>query len=130
VLPLLVSGHDSVVLITSRTALGLPAEVAQIPLGTFNHDEAIALLRDVAGAELVEADPTSATELVEASGCLPLAVGLTATRVAARSEWSLADHVGPLLRRRHNLRLDDAVGATLDVSYAALSSSAQSTLRL
>jgi tetratricopeptide (TPR) repeat protein len=130
VAPLVPRDSGAVVLVTSRTTLGDPVEAVQVPLGVFARDEAVGLLRDVAGADVVDADLAAATELVEASGCLPLAVRLTATRVAARPGWSLADHVEPLLRRRRGLRLDDAVGATLDVSYAALSSAAQATLRL
>ncbi|NED98043.1 tetratricopeptide repeat protein [Phytoactinopolyspora alkaliphila] len=130
VVPLLPGDSGSVVLITSRTQVAEAAGAVQIPLSTFTVDESIALLRGVAGTDVVDQDIASATELSEASGCLPLAVGLTATRVAARPGWSLSDHVQPLLQRRRSLRLDDAVGATLDLSYATLSSRAQRTLRL
>ncbi|WP_165367813.1 tetratricopeptide repeat protein, partial [Phytoactinopolyspora endophytica] len=102
----------------------------RLPLDVFSSEEAVTLLRDVAGPELIDTDLASATELVEASGCLPLAVGLTATRIATKPSWALADHLEPLRRRRDSLRLDDAVHATIDLSYAALPPSAQATLRM
>jgi tetratricopeptide (TPR) repeat protein len=128
--PLLLKVPGTVTLVTSRTALSDAVNSVHIPLEVFSLDESVALLREVAGAELVDADIASATKLAEASGCLPLAVGLTATRIAARRGWNLADHVEPLLTRKRGLRLDDAVQATLELSYAALSPSARTTLRL
>jgi tetratricopeptide (TPR) repeat protein len=130
VVPLIPRGVSTVVLITSRTRLDDVPGAVRVPLSVFTRDEALTLLRQVAGEERVDADLATATELVEASGCLPLAVGLTAARVAARPDWMLADHLEPLLTRRRGLRLDDAVQATLDLSYAALAPSAQSTLRM
>ncbi|WP_026874836.1 tetratricopeptide repeat protein [Jiangella gansuensis] len=128
--PLLPDAHDGVVLITSRTAVSELIGAVPVALGALSTDESVSLLRQVAGAELVEADPDAAADLVEESGGLPLAVGLTATRVAARPGWSLRDHVAVLRERRRTLRLDDAVRASLDLSYSALPASARAVVRL
>ncbi|WP_165367811.1 AAA family ATPase, partial [Phytoactinopolyspora endophytica] len=98
VIPLIPSTSGTIVLVTSRTALDGTTlsdgtKSVRVPLDVFTPEEAVDLLRDVAGADLVDADISSATQLVEASGCLPLAVGLTATRVAAKPGWTLADHL-------------------------------------
>ncbi|MBB5788886.1 ATP-binding protein [Jiangella mangrovi] len=134
-LPLLPTGADAVVLVTSRTAVSetltaTDAVVTRVPVGPFSPDEAVELLRRVAGADPVDADAVAAVRLVEAVGCLPLAVHLTATRVAARPSWSVADHLDALLSRGAAVRLDEAVYSTLELSYLGLSPAAQATLRL
>lgn len=128
--PILPDAPGSVVLVTSRTGVAAELGIRPIQLGAFSADEAMELLRRVVGDGLVDAEPAAARELVEASGCQPLAVGVTARRIAARSGWSLADHIAPLLTRLRAGRLDDAVQATLALSYAALSPAARTTLRL
>lgn len=134
-LPLLPATADAVVLVTSRTAVSgtlaaAGAVVTRVPVGPFTTDEAVELLRRVAGADPVDAEAAAATRVVETVGCLPLAVHLTATRIAARPDWSVADHLDALLSRGAALRLDDAVQSTVELSYLALSPAARTTLRL
>ncbi|MDQ6525592.1 tetratricopeptide repeat protein [Nocardioides sp. LHD-245] len=127
--PLLVRAGPTVHLVTSRRALR-PEGAAAVTLGSFSPDESLRLLGAIAGAERVAAEPEAAAALADATGHLPLAVSLVATRVAARDDWPLADLVAVADARRRGLRVDDAVAATLAATYGALSPAAQRLLRL
>lgn len=133
--PLLPDCAGSIALITSRlsldnAALSRGARFLSVSLDVFSEADAMALLTRIVGADRIGADRESAADLVEAAGLLPLAVSATAARVAGKPDWSLADHVGSLVARRQTLRLDDRVRATLELSYATLSSGAKEILRL
>jgi tetratricopeptide (TPR) repeat protein len=85
------------VLVTSRRSLiGLEDADLHV-LGVFTPDEGIALLRRVAGADRVDAEPEAAAAIVEACGRLPLAVALAASRLRSRPTWTLA-HLETRLR--------------------------------
>lgn len=127
--PLLVRAGSTVHLITSRLAL-LPDVEHRVTLGSFAPHESVRLLGAIAGAHRVAAEPEAAAALAEATGHLPLAVSLAATRVAARHDWPLADLVEVADTRRRGLRVDEGVADTLAASYAALGPDAARLLRL
>ncbi|GAA3029755.1 hypothetical protein GCM10020000_03020 [Streptomyces olivoverticillatus] len=56
-------------------------------------DEALTLLGRVIGPERAAAEPEDCARLVEACGCLPLAVRIMAVRLATRPSWTVASLV-------------------------------------
>ncbi|MEV5720548.1 tetratricopeptide repeat protein [Amycolatopsis mediterranei] len=79
------------VLITSRRTLAALDGASFHPLDVFSRSEALDLLARIAGADRVAAEPSSAVQIVEACGYLPLAVSLAASRLRSRPAWRLAD---------------------------------------
>ncbi|GAA1025519.1 MULTISPECIES: ATP-binding protein [Amycolatopsis] len=79
------------VLITSRRTLAALEGATFHPLDVFGQSEALDLLARIAGADRVAAEPSSAEQIIEACGCLPLAVSLAASRLRSRPAWRLAD---------------------------------------
>src|SRR5690606_3792483 len=61
---------------------------------------------------------------------LPLALDLTARRVAATPDWSLADHAEHVATRRRTARVEEAVRAAFHLSYTDLDARPARTLRL
>lgn len=126
------------VLVTSRHRLTDLRHSIPVPVGGLTDEEAVQLLRGITGRTAGEADAEggadadrdAALDLVRASGLLPLSVGLAATRVAARPEWSLADHLDTLRSRREALQLDDDLHLGLSLSYRPLRADAARALRL
>ncbi|GAA1953317.1 tetratricopeptide repeat protein [Catenulispora subtropica] len=85
------------VLVTSRRSLiGLEHADLHV-LDVFTPAEGVALLRRVAGADRVDAEPEAAAAIVEACGRLPLAVALAASRLRSRPAWTL-EHLESRLR--------------------------------
>lgn len=110
----------SAVIITSRHELsGMPT--AQIlRLGLLTPPEGLDLLRTTVGAARVDSELPAAQSIVEACGQLPLALKISAGRLAARPQWPLA-HLAELLQdeRRRLDQLEDhelGVRASFDVS--------------
>lgn len=88
--PLIPASPTCLVLVTSRRSL-IGLEDADLhTLDVFTAAEGIALLRRVAGADRVDAEPEAAAAIVEACGRLPLAVALAASRLRSRPTWTLA----------------------------------------
>ncbi|MEU9844774.1 tetratricopeptide repeat protein, partial [Actinomadura sp. NPDC048032] len=120
--PLLPGASGCLVLVTSRRWLALEgAEV--LPLDLFSAEEAIELLRRIAG-DGVDAEPEHAAEVVRLCGYLPLAVRIAGT-LAARRSWTparlaarLADEHKRLSRLKHG---DLDVRAAFTLSYRELS---------
>jgi len=79
------------VLITSRRTLAAVEGASFHPLDVFDPPDALGLLARIAGADRVAAEPSSAEQIVEACGHLPLAVSLAASRLRSRPTWRLAD---------------------------------------
>ncbi|MEY9894705.1 tetratricopeptide (TPR) repeat protein [Catenulispora sp. MAP5-51] len=95
--PLTPASPTCLVLVTSRRSLiGLEHADLHV-LDVFTVAEGIALLRRVAGADRVDAEPAAAAAIVEACGRLPLAVALAASRLRSRPTWTLA-HLETRLR--------------------------------
>ncbi|MFF7360139.1 BTAD domain-containing putative transcriptional regulator [Streptomyces sp. NPDC008125] len=114
---LLPGGTDCVTVVTSRNRLeGLIASDAArpVPLDTLEPRDGTALLAGVLGEERVRAEPVAARRLAELCGGLPLALRVTAARLAGRPQRTLAGMAEELADERGRLaRLDvDDVGVS------------------
>lgn len=110
--------------VTSRSRLfGLPL-TKQVGVDTFRPDEGLSLLSAVVGPERVEAERTSALELLRLCGFLPLAVRIVATKLASRPQWTIATLTARLSnerRRIEELRVGDvSIHAAFEVGYRQL----------
>ncbi|MFE3385078.1 AfsR/SARP family transcriptional regulator [Streptomyces anulatus] len=124
---LLPGGADCVTLVTSRHRLeGLIASDAArpVPLDTLETDDGTALLAGVLGEERVLAEPVAARRLSELCGGLPLALRVTAARLAGRPRWTLAALAGELADERGRLAYldvdDTGVAAALRLTVQHL----------
>jgi tetratricopeptide (TPR) repeat protein len=122
--PLLPGDSGCAVLITSRAWLagleGVPTVAADVPPPA----EAIELLGKLVGRDRVAAEPQAAQAIVDACGCLPLAVRVAGARLAARREWPLSEMARRLEDTRGKLDEltagDVSVRASLALGYAGL----------
>ncbi|RLK61753.1 helix-turn-helix domain-containing protein [Actinokineospora cianjurensis] len=117
--PLLPAGGTCRVLITSRGRLPALDEAWSLPLGTLGTDDAVALLRSVAGDRAPAG--AQAREIVSLCGNLPLAIRIAAARLVAGSGTRLRDRLAD--ERTRLLVLDDGergVAAAFAVSHDAL----------
>ncbi|GLF96571.1 ATP-binding protein [Streptomyces yaizuensis] len=126
--PLLPGSAGSLTVVTSRrrlTGLGLDGAVF-CPLDVLDTQDALEILRRRIGAERVHREPAAALAMVEASAGLPLAVSVTAARLAARPRQPLSVMAAALRdggeRALDALRVegDYAVRTALDESYRLL----------
>ncbi|MFE9813779.1 BTAD domain-containing putative transcriptional regulator [Streptomyces sp. NPDC005773] len=124
---LLPGGTDCVTLITSRHRLeGLIASDAAVPvpLDVLEPPDGTALLAGVLGEERVAAEPVAARRLAELCGGLPLALRVTAARLAGRPQWTLADMADELADERSRLTYlaveDTGVSAALRLTVQQL----------
>lgn len=121
IIPLLLTGPASLVLVTSRRRLGdLPAGSAHLCLDEPSPDQAAAMFRAAAG-DRPAPDEAVLAELVELCGRLPLAISIMARVHAQHPTWSQAD----LLEETRDsvLRTSaerDTVAAAFDVSLRYL----------
>ncbi|WP_240799466.1 tetratricopeptide repeat protein, partial [Streptomyces sp. A0958] len=125
--PLLPGGADCVTLITSRRRLeGLIASDAAVPvpLDILEPPDGTALLAGVLGEERVLAEPVAARRLAELCGGLPLALRVTAARLAGRPQWTLAGMADELADERSRLSYldveDTGVSAALRLTVQQL----------
>lgn len=118
------------VLVTSRQPLDLAAGSQLLALDVLGTDEALELLARVAGEERVRADEPSASQIATILGGLPLALDVTAQRIAAHPDWDLAEHREALAHQTSLLRLPAPVSPALSLSYRRLSPPARRGLRL
>ncbi|MEU4806400.1 tetratricopeptide repeat protein [Actinosynnema sp. NPDC023587] len=127
------------VIVTSRRRLsGLAVRhgAHTLTVEKFDESEAVALLRDVVGAERVDLDLDAAHRIIRSCGGLPLAVRVAAERVAASRHLTLAglaDELSGESRRLDVLTLHDigtAVRAVFSWSFRALEPAAARTFRL
>ncbi|MDQ0795328.1 BTAD domain-containing putative transcriptional regulator [Streptomyces sp. B1I3] len=124
---LLPGGTDCVTLVTSRHRLeGLIASDAArpVPLDTLEPHDGTALLAGVLGEERVSAEPVAARRLAELCGGLPLALRVTAARLAGpphRTLAGLADELADERSRLTYLEVDDTgVSAALRLTVQQL----------
>ncbi|WNI23775.1 BTAD domain-containing putative transcriptional regulator [Streptomyces sp. ITFR-16] len=124
---LLPGGTDCVTLITSRNRLeGLIASDAAVPvpLDVLEPPDGTALLAGVLGEERVLAEPVAARRLAELCGGLPLALRVTAARLAGRPQWTLAQMADELADERSRLSYldveDTGVSAALRLTVQQL----------
>ncbi|MFD5922622.1 BTAD domain-containing putative transcriptional regulator [Kitasatospora sp. NPDC058201] len=137
--PLLPGAPQCLTLVTSRTRLaGLTARDGARPLalGLMPAPDALALLHRVIGDDRTRTEPAAATELATACGHLPLALAITAARLAERPHRTLTDHVTELRdteNRLTALQIDgdttSAVRTALGLSYHALPTPARTLFR-
>lgn len=128
VLPLLPGTPTSLVLITSRDIFELPG-ARVLDLDPMNPGDAVELLAERSGGDQVAGDPEMARQLVDLVGHLPLAIDLLGSRIASAPDWMLADHIERLREATQSRHLDDAVDATLRLSYEALGDDQRRLLR-
>ncbi|WP_405751112.1 NB-ARC domain-containing protein [Streptomyces sp. NBC_00012] len=123
--PLLPGGTDCVTLVTSRHRLeGLIASDAArpVPLDVLEPPDGTALLAGVLGEDRVLAEPVAARRLAELCGGLPLALRVTAARLAGRPSWTLAGLADELADERGRL-------AFLDVDDTGVSAALRLTVQ-
>ncbi|GGV80674.1 hypothetical protein GCM10015535_19180 [Streptomyces gelaticus] len=125
--PLLPGGTDCVTLVTSRHRLeGLIASDAArpVPLDVLEPTDGTALLAGVLGEDRVLAEPVAARRLAELCGGLPLALRVTAARLAGRPTWTLATLADELADERSRLTYldvdDTGVSAALRLTVQQL----------
>ncbi|WP_181188279.1 ATP-binding protein [Actinopolyspora mortivallis] len=120
------------VLLTSRRSLAGLDNVRHVQQSVFTSDEAVALLRKIAGSARVDSDVEASEEVVRLCGYLPLAVALAAQRLRARTAWDVSDLSDYLAVQ--GLEGLTAGGSGLqpifDLSYHELSSRQQRCYRL
>jgi tetratricopeptide (TPR) repeat protein len=119
------------VVVTARYRLGsLINEGARIlALEPLSPPAAAALLRETIGDRRVDGDSTAAAELVKQCAGLPIALAVTAARLAMHPRWSIRQVVAELAGEHHRLTAmstsdGQSVAATFDLSYRTLSETA------
>ncbi|MEU0025967.1 BTAD domain-containing putative transcriptional regulator [Streptomyces sp. NPDC006335] len=131
--PLLPPGAGSAVLVTSRRRLVALEGAAHLDLTVPDQEEALELLRRVAGADRVRAEPEQTAEIVSLCGRLPLAVRIAGARLAARPHWvpgRLAARLRDERLRLNELRAGDLeLRTSLELGYADLDPQERRALR-
>ncbi|WP_339127778.1 BTAD domain-containing putative transcriptional regulator [Streptomyces sp. f51] len=122
---LLPGGADCVTLVTSRHRLdGLVASEAAVavPLDSLEPRDGTELLVGVLGMDRVLAEPVAARRLTELCGGLPLALRVTAARLAGRPQRTLAELADELADEQSRL-------AYLDVDDTSVSAALRLTVQ-
>ena len=111
-------------IVTSRSRLSDLVGGGLVHLDVLDDSEALALFSRIVGTERAAAEPDATAELLVACAGLPLAIRISAARLAARSRWTirwLADRIRDEHRRLDELKVGDlAVRASFEVSFASL----------
>ncbi|GAA0624134.1 transcriptional regulator AfsR [Kutzneria viridogrisea] len=133
VAPLLPGTGGCAVLVTSRSRIASLPGARTFELPVFDTDEALTLLRRVVGPRTATPEP-AARAVVDACGNLPLAVRISASRLASRPNWTLpllAERLSDQCGRLDELRLGDvAVANTFRLGYDQLDSESAHAFRL
>ncbi|MFJ2739586.1 AfsR/SARP family transcriptional regulator [Streptomyces sp. NPDC087440] len=134
--PLLPAGDACVTLVTSRNRLGglIAGDLARpVPLDVLDAADSVALLATVLGADRVAAEPDAARTLAARCDGLPLALRITAARLATLPDRTLAQHADELADERSRLGLlaveDRGVEAELRLSVQQLDALTQRVFR-
>jgi tetratricopeptide (TPR) repeat protein/transcriptional regulator with XRE-family HTH domain len=129
--PLLPGTAGCMVIITSRRGLGGLEDARTIRLETPPPQEAIRLFRAIAGQGTVSPDDENVAKIVDLCGCLPLAIRITAARLAHRRNPSTDEVLADLSRERRRLAhfADEKqnVTAAFEMSFHHLPEDAQRT---
>ncbi len=135
--PLLLTSAGSVTLITSRWRLAslVAGGARTIQLDRLESAAAFELLSHALGADRVAAEPAEAADLASLCAFFPLALCISAARLAVRPRSRIGELVGALRlerRRLAGLAVDDELGmrAALDLSYRALPTQAARVYRV
>lgn len=130
------AGPSLVVVTTRRHLTGLALDGARFTdVRPLDEQSAVELLSRVIGADRAGSEPDAARAVVRLSGLLPLAVCLTAARLATHPSWPLGRAADELAGERDRLSVlsvegDLSVRAVFDVSYRALPSPVARAYRL
>ncbi len=137
--PLLPGTPDCAVVVTSRNRLdGLVAHdgAVQQRLDVLGPHDARAVLAGIIGGTRVAAEAEAANQLVALCGGLPLALRIAAAHLAAQPDRSIGDYVTALRGGDRLAALElhgdptAAVGAAIELSYAARAESTRRVFRL
>lgn len=129
-------GPSLVVVTTRRRLAGLALDGASFAhLLPLEEQAAVELLSRIAGEDRTRSHPQDARTVVQLCGMLPLAVCLSAARLAPHPSWPLSRIAGELASERHRLSAlsvegDISVRAAFDISYRALAHHAARAYRL
>ena len=134
ILPVLPGSAGPALLVTSRGRMPGLADARRVEVGVLDEASAVELLAATADRGLGPAERAAARRLVAQCGCLPLALRIAGSRLAARPHWA----VGDLSRRLEDetRRLDElaygglSVRSSLARSYEVLCADARRLLRV
>ncbi|MFI2644590.1 AfsR/SARP family transcriptional regulator [Streptomyces sp. NPDC018610] len=125
--PLLPGGDHCATLVTSRDRLGglVASDAARpVPLGHLPAADSAVLLASVLGEDRVAAEPEAAERLAGLCDGLPLALRVSAARLAGRPQWTLDAMVHELADEHGRLALlnveDTGVSAALHLTVQQL----------
>ncbi|MEV7725587.1 BTAD domain-containing putative transcriptional regulator [Streptomyces sp. NPDC087917] len=134
--PLLPGGDHCATVVTSRDRLGglIASDAARpVPLRHLPPDASAALLTSVLGTERVTAEPEAAARLATLCDGLPLALRVTAARLAERPQWTLDEMAAELADEQGRLAAlnveDTGVAAALRLTVQQLPDSAARMFR-
>ncbi len=131
--PLLPTGGDWRVLISSRRRLADLTGVHRLQLGALSDEDARRLLAEMVQPGRLAAEPGATGELIQICGGLPLALRITGSRLASRPGWTvggLMDRLRDTHRRLDALYAGDVeVRAAFTVSYRQLAPGPRAALR-
>lgn len=137
VIPAVPATETSLLIITSRqelSALAVRQPVHFVQMAALGGDAGLDLLRRAVDAERVEGEREAAVELISFCGGMPLAIRITAARLASRPALGVAELVGDIkLRELDALAVPgDAAGirAVFASAYLSLSEPVRRTFRL
>ncbi|MEY9870867.1 DNA-binding SARP family transcriptional activator [Streptacidiphilus sp. MAP12-33] len=132
--PLLPASPGCLVLVTNRVRLDDLDGVETLSLDVLTEEDSHEVLVRALGEKRVAAEPEAATDLIRLCGRLPLALRISAGRLASRPRWTLAHLVGRLheqTRLLDELRGGDrSVAASLRLSHDSMTADYQDALRL
>jgi tetratricopeptide (TPR) repeat protein len=124
--PLLPGVPGCPVLITSRVELPGLAGARLLRIPPFTPDEALDLLRRIAGTARIDGDPATAARVAEMLGHLPLALAVIGSHLRDHPDWALADYPPALTA----LALEGGVRAALALSDGGLAPAPRRLMRL
>ncbi|NYI93403.1 transcriptional regulator with XRE-family HTH domain/tetratricopeptide (TPR) repeat protein [Amycolatopsis endophytica] len=131
--PLLAAATGCLTLVTCRRALAGLESARWLWLRPLDTADASALVAAIAGADRVRAEPSSAEELAQLCGNLPLAVRIAGNRLATRPHWTISYLVDQLRDERTRLASlsagDLRVRSAFEMSHRRLSPAARLVFR-
>jgi DNA-binding SARP family transcriptional activator len=134
VAPLLPGAAGCAVMVTSRARLADLPGAHRVDLDALDEDEARELFTRIVGASRVAAEPAATARVIRACAGLPLAIRITAAKLAARPGWTIQSVAGKLAAERTRLAefryRDLAVRASFKLSYDGLGEPAARAFRL
>lgn len=131
---LLPGSPQCAVVVTSRGRMAELPGAHLVTLDAMSPDEALALFTRIVGADRVEPESAAAREVVAACGCLPLAIRIAGSRLAARRSGTvaaLAERLADERRRLDRLKVGELeVTASFQMGYGQLEPAQARAFRL